>query len=311
MEKNSSYKYNLITVLGPTASGKTPFAARLAHLIESEIISADSRQVYREMDLGTGKDYQDYEVEGKKIPVHLIDIVDPGYDYNLFEYQRDFSKAFQAINNRKIIPILCGGSGLYIDAVLSGYNLVDAPINPALRELLEKKSLAELSRQLSHMKTLHNTTDSTNKKRVIRAIEIETYARNNEIHTNNIPEIRSLNIGIKNKRYIERKQITKRLEQRLKHGMVEEVEGLMKKMKPEELTFYGLEYKYITHYITGSLTYTEMFDQLNTAIHQFAKRQMTWFRKMERQGTFIHWIDAALPMDKKIRMANYILEEEL
>ncbi len=310
MKKKSSNKNNLITILGPTASGKTPFAAQLAYLLDSEIISADSRQVYRKMDIGTGKDYNDYIVEEKKIPAHLIDIVDPGYNYNLFEYQRDFSEAFQQITKKGKIPLLCGGSGLYIDAVVSSYDLVDAPIDKDLRKKLEKKTLDELGQQLSQMKNLHNTTDLTSKKRVIRAIEIETYAQKNEIHTNNVPDIKSINIGIRNKRSVERQWITKRLKQRLDDGMVDEVKDLLNDLAPEDLTFYGLEYKYVTLYITGELSYDEMFNQLNTAIHQFAKRQMTWFRKMEKNGHVIHWIDASLSMEDKIRMANYILEEE-
>ena len=301
----------MITILGPTASGKTPVAARLAAVIGGEIISADSRQVYRRMDIGTGKDLDDYHVavdgETVDIPFHLIDIAEPGTKYNLFEYQQDFFDAYYDIINRGKTPILCGGTGLYIEAVLKGYKLSPVPQNPELRQQLEDKSLEELTEQLRELKVrnnsvMHNKTDIDSCQRAIRAIEIETYNLEHPTPLRDLPPINSLIIGLDISREERRAKITRRLKDRLEHGMVEEVRGLLDEGIPaENLIYYGLEYKFVTEYITGQLSYDEMFRQLEIAIHQFAKRQMTWFRGMERRGFTIHWIDAMLPMDEKIK----------
>lgn len=293
--------YDLITILGPTASGKTPLAAVLASRLDTEIISADSRQVYRGMDLGTGKDLADYTVEGKTIPYHLIDIVDPGYKYNVFEYQRDFLQAYQSVRERGKLPILCGGTGLYLEAVLKGYRLIPVPENPELRNRLSDKSLDELTRILSSYKKLHNSTDVDTVKRAIRAIEIEEYYLTQDVEERSFPTINSLIIGIDIDRELRREKITRRLKQRLDEGMVDEVRRLIAGgVSPDDLIYYGLEYKYLTLYVIGELTFEEMFHQLEIAIHQFAKRQMTWFRGMERRGFTIHWVDASLPMEQKV-----------
>lgn len=293
--------YDLITILGPTASGKTPLAAALASRLDSEIISADSRQVYRGMDLGTGKDLADYTVAGKTIPYHLIDIVDPGYKYNVFEYQRDFLQAYQSVRERGKLPILCGGTGLYLEAVLKGYRLIPVPENPELRNRLSDKSLDELTRILSSYKKLHNSTDVDTVKRAIRAIEIEEYYLTQDVEKRSFPTINSLIIGVDIDRELRREKITRRLKQRLDEGMVDEVRQLIAGgVSPDDLIYYGLEYKYLTLYAIGELTFEEMFHQLEIAIHQFAKRQMTWFRGMERRGFTIHWIDASLPMEQKV-----------
>lgn len=293
--------YDLITILGPTASGKTPLAAALASRLDSEIISADSRQVYRGMDLGTGKDLADYTVAGKTIPYHLIDIVDPGYKYNVFEYQRDFLQAYQSVRERGKLPILCGGTGLYLEAVLKGYRLIPVPENPELRDRLSDKSLDELTRILSSYKKLHNSTDVDTVKRAIRAIEIEEYYLTQDVEERSFPTINSLIIGVDIDRELRREKITRRLKQRLDEGMVDEVRQLIAGgVSPDDLIYYGLEYKYLTLYAIGELTFEEMFHQLEIAIHQFAKRQMTWFRGMERRGFTIHWIDASLPMEQKV-----------
>jgi tRNA dimethylallyltransferase len=294
-----------MVVLGPTASGKTAFAAKLAARTETEIISADSRQVYRGMDLGTGKDYDDYIVNGKQIPVHLIDVVDAGYKYNVYEYQRDFVKVFEEISREEKVPVLCGGTGMYIEAVLKGYRLIEVPENQKLRKDLKGMNMAELERRLKSFKKLHNTTDITQKKRLIRAIEIEEYYQVHEQKDVNYPDIKPLIIGINVDRETRRSRITERLKKRLETGMVEEVKYLLgKDIDPDTLIYYGLEYKFITMYLLGKLSYEEMFKRLETAIHQFAKRQMTWFRGMERRGYRIHWIDGLLPMDEKIRMVQ-------
>lgn len=293
--------YDLITILGPTASGKTPLAAALASRLDSEIISADSRQVYRGMDLGTGKDLADYTVAGKTIPYHLIDIVDPGYKYNVFEYQRDFLQSYQSVRERGKSPILCGGTGLYLEAVLKGYRLIPVPENPELRNRLSDKSLDELTRILSSYKKLHNSTDVDTVKRAIRAIEIEEYYLTQDVEERSFPTINSLIIGVDIDRELRREKITRRLKQRLDEGMVDEVRRLIAGgVSPDDLIYYGLEYKYLTLYAIGELTFEEMFHQLEIAIHQFAKRQMTWFRGMERRGFTIHWIDASLPMEQKV-----------
>lgn len=293
--------YDLVTILGPTASGKTPLAAALAYRLNAEIISGDSRQVYRRMDLGTGKDLADYVVDGKRIPYHLIDIVEPGYKYNVFEFQRDFLQAYDEIRQRGVLPILCGGTGMYIESVLKGYKLLPVPENPELRASLADKSLDELTTILAGYKKLHNSTDVDTVKRAIRAIEIEEYYRQQPVSAREFPAINSLVIGVDIDRDLRRAKITRRLKQRLDEGMVDEVRSLLDAGIPaEDLIYYGLEYKYLTLYAVGQLTYDEMFYQLEIAIHQFAKRQMTWFRGMERRGFNIHWIDASLPMEQKV-----------
>ena len=293
--------YDLVTILGPTASGKTPLAAALAYQLNAEIISGDSRQVYRRMDLGTGKDLADYVVNGKRIPYHLIDIVEPGYKYNVFEFQRDFLQAYDEIRQRGVLPILCGGTGMYIESVLKGYKLLPVPENPELRASLADKSLDELTTILAGYKKLHNSTDVDTVKRAIRAIEIEEYYRQQPVSAREFPAINSLVIGVDIDRDLRRAKITRRLKQRLDEGMVDEVRALLDAGIPDEdLIYYGLEYKYLTLYAVGQLTYDEMFHQLEIAIHQFAKRQMTWFRGMERRGFNIHWIDASLPMEQKV-----------
>lgn len=295
-------KYNLITILGPTASGKTAVAAQIASVLDGEVISADSRQVYRGMDLGTGKDYADYVVDGKPVPYHLIDIADAGYEYNVYEYQKDFLKIFEDVTNRDKLPVMCGGSGLYLEAILKNYKLIQVPNNDSLREKLSGKSLDELTQILRTYKNyLHNQTDIENTKRAMRAIEIEEYYLTHPEIDTGMPEIRSLVVGVKFDRESRRKRITARLRQRLKEGMLDEVQHLLDSgLTPEQLTYYGLEYKYMTLHLTGQLTYQQMFDGLNVAIHQFAKRQMTWFRRMEKQGTEIHWLDGYIPLNEKV-----------
>ena len=301
-------KYDLITILGPTASGKTPLAAALADRLGTEIISGDSRQVYRRMDLGTGKDLVDYTVDGRQVPYHLIDIVEPGYKYNVFEYQRDFLKAYQEIIAKDKLPILCGGTGMYIESVLKGYRLLPVPENPELRASLEGKSLEELTGILEGYKKLHNSTDVDTAKRAIRAIEIEEYYKQQPPEYREFPSLKSLIVGVDIDRDLRREKITRRLKQRLDEGMVEEVRGLLAEgIDPENLIYYGLEYKFLTQYAIGKLTFEEMFHQLETAIHQFAKRQMTWFRGMERRGFTIHWLDATLPMEEKIEQITNLI----
>ena len=301
-------KYDLITILGPTASGKTPLAAALANRLNSEIISGDSRQVYRRMDLGTGKDLVDYVVDGNEVPYHLIDIVEPGYKYNVFEYQRDFLKAYEEITAKGKLPILCGGTGMYIESVLKGYRLLPVPENPELRASLEGKSLEELTRILEGYKKLHNSTDVDTCKRAIRAIEIEEYYKQQPPEYREFPSLKSLIIGVDIDRELRREKITRRLKQRLDEGMVDEVRGLLAEGIPaENLIYYGLEYKFLTQYAIGEISYDEMFLQLETAIHQFAKRQMTWFRGMERRGFTIHWLDATLPMEEKLELITNLI----
>lgn len=293
--------YDLITILGPTASGKTSLAAALAARLKTEIISSDSRQVYRRMDLGTGKDLSDYVVDGYKVPYHLIDIVEPGYKYNVFEYQRDFLVVYEDIKARGLLPILCGGTGMYLESILKGYRLLPVPENKELRESLASKSLEELTDILSRYKKLHNSTDVDTVKRAIRAIEIEEYYLTQDVNARSFPEIHSLIIGVDIGRDLRRQKITNRLKKRLQEGMVDEVKALLEEgINPDDLIYYGLEYKYLTLYAVGKLSYDEMFSQLEIAIHQFAKRQMTWFRGMERRGFQIHWIDAEAPLNENV-----------
>ena len=302
--------YDLIAILGPTASGKTQFAAALASRLDTEIISADSRQIYKEMKLGTGKDLADYTVNGKQIPYHLIDIAEPGYKYNVFEYQRDFLKAYETVRLKGKLPIMCGGTGMYLESVLKGYRLLPVPENPELRARLNGKSLDELTEILKQYKTLHNTTDVDTAKRAIRAIEIEEYYAHTPVDERAFPQLNSLIVGIDIDRELRREKITRRLQQRLEEGMVEEVRDLIKKgIKPEDLIYYGLEYKYLTLYVIGELTYEQMFHDLEIAIHQFAKRQMTWFRGMERRGFTIHWMNAQWSMEEKIAFVTQLIEQ--
>ena len=303
--------YDLITVLGPTASGKTRFAVLLADRLGAEIISGDSRQVYRRMDLGTGKDLDDYRIGDRNVPYHLIDIVEPGTKYNVFEYQRDFLEAYNDIHRRGRKAVLCGGTGLYIESVLRAYRLSPVPQNPELRERLADKSLEELTALLATYKSLHNTTDVDTAQRAIRAIEIEEYYRQTPLDRRPFPKIESLTLGVDVSREVRRERISQRLRKRLDEGMCGEVERLLAEgIKPEDLIYYGLEYKYVTLYVTGQITFDEMAQQLEIAIHQFAKRQMTWFRGMERRGTPILWIRLGEDFDETLRL-NPGLEERI
>lgn len=303
----------MITILGPTASGKTDIAAHLAAELSAEIISADSRQVYRRMDIGTGKDLADYVVDGKRVPYHLIDIVEPGTKYNLFEYQRDFLVAYNDIRSRGKNVILCGGTGLYIESVLKGYRLIPVPENKELRHELEGKSLLELTSILERLKAennsnMHNSTDVDTSKRAIRAIEIEMAYKEAHVEERTFPKIDNVIIGVGIDRDLRRMKITRRLDQRLQDGMVDEVKSLLDSGIPaDDLIYYGLEYKFVTEYILGKSTFEEMHRSLEIAIHQFAKRQMTWFRGMERRGFTIHWIDAADSMEEKINEIKKVL----
>ena len=303
-------KYDIITILGPTASGKTSLATRLALMMgNAEIISADSRQVYRGMDIGTGKDLADYEIEGVSIPYHLIDIADAGDKYNLFQFQQDFWNAYNDIRSRGKFPILCGGTGLYIESVLKSYKMVPVPENPQLRQELEGRSLEELTELLNTYKSLHNTTDVDTPKRAIRAIEIQQYYREHKIDEREFPSLRSLTIGVNIDRDLRRQKITQRLHDRMQHGMLQEVEGLLQHVPAEDLMYYGLEYKYLTLCCLGQLTREEMLRQLEIAIHQFAKRQMTWFRGMERRGTPIIWQDASESLESRAERIMKLLKE--
>jgi tRNA dimethylallyltransferase len=290
----------MIGIIGPTASGKTSLAVAIADKIGGEIISADSRQVYVGMDIGSGKDLREFEIDKRKIPYHLIDIKDPGYEYNVYEYQQDFYKAYNDIVDRKKTPVLCGGTGLYIESILKGYKLIQVPRNEQLREQLENKEDDELIALLSAYKELHNSSDSSDRNRLIRAIEIALYTKENRIVEEKYPEIDYHLFAIHFERAELKKRITKRLRERLDEGMVEEVEGLLKKgISADQLKFYGLEYKFLAQYVIGELNYNDMYQKLNAAIHQFAKRQMTWYRRMERNGITIHWIPGNIPLEKK------------
>ena len=302
---------NLITVLGPTASGKTSLAVALAYRLHSEIISADSRQFYRGMDIGTGKDLSEYYINGVHIPYHLIDIRDAGYKYNLFEYQKDFKQCYEDIRSRSMIPILCGGSGLYIESVLKGYKLVDVPENKELRASLQHKSLQELETLLRSYKTLHNTTDIDTAQRAIRAIEIAEYSRHFPVEKIESSPIKSLIVGVSIDRDLRRTKISERLKKRIDEGMIDEVRKILSSgVLPEDLIYYGLEYKYVTEYVIGKMSYDTMITSLEIAIHQFAKRQMTWFRGMERRGLKINWLDVQMPMDEKIDCIIHWLHTE-
>lgn len=310
MQKRNE-KYDLVSVVGPTACGKTSLAVELALAIPgAEIISADSRQVYRGMDIGTGKDIAEYTRDGVTVPSHLLDIVDAGEKYNLFEFQRDFLASYEAIRNRGAYPIMCGGSGLYVESVLKGYRLLPVPENPSLRAALEEKSLEELTALLATYKQLHNNTDTDNKKRAIRAIEIEEYYRTCPVEERYFPQINALTVGVMVDREVRRERISRRLRERLNNGMVEEVKVLLGSgLEPEQLIYYGLEYKYLTLYLTGAMGYEDMVNGLEIAIHQFAKRQMTWFRGMEKRGVEIHWLDGSKPADVLVEQIKKMIYE--
>ena len=293
--------YNLLSIVGATATGKTALAVRLAAELKGEIISADSRQIYRGMDIGTGKDLGEYVYEGQPVPFHLIDIADAGFRFNVFMYQQEFLKVWNDCRSRGVFPVMCGGSGLYVESILKAYRMTPVPENPELRARLSEKSLPELAELLASYRDLHNTTDTDTAKRAIRAIEIAEYYKTHEPVKGEFPEIQSLIVGVLFDRESRRQRITERLHARLQSGMVEEVKGLLDSgIKPEDLIYYGLEYKYLTLYLTGELSYDDMVEQLNIVIHQFAKRQMTWFRKMERDGFDIKWLDGNMPLDEKV-----------
>jgi tRNA dimethylallyltransferase len=302
--------YDLLVVTGPTASGKTSLAAAISYKLGGEIISADSRQVYRGMNLGTGKDYEDYLINGIQIPCHLIDIADPGYKFNVFEYQREFFKVYSDLKKRNIFPVVCGGSGMYADSIITGYKMFEVPPDSGLRIELEKKTMEELKNILLTFRNLHNTTDIDTKKRVIRAIEIEHFTTNKRKQKSESPKVKPLVVGVIFERDSRRRRITDRLKQRLDSGMIDEVKNLIDNgINTETLIYYGLEYKFITLYLTGKISYEEMFRDLEIAIHQFAKRQMTWFRGMERRGIKIHWIDGEIPIEDKVEKVMELLQE--
>lgn len=303
--------FDLITILGPTACGKTKLAVALADRIGGEILSADSRQVYRGMDIGTGKDLADYRVGDRTVPYHLIDIAEPGSKYNVYEFQGDFLKAYKGVVERGAQPIMCGGTGLYLESVLRGYRLIPVPENPALRKSLEGKTLAELTEILKGYKTLHNTTDVDTCKRAIRAIEIEECYRNTPVEVGAFPTLRSLNIGVDISREQRRELISSRLEKRLQEGMIDEIKGLLDRGIPaDDLIYYGLEYKYVTLYVTGQLEYKYLLQELEVAIHQFAKRQMTWFRGMERRGIHIDWIPFEWSTEDKVARIIELMQNQ-
>lgn len=302
-------KYDLLSIVGPTACGKTSLAVSLALAVPgAEIISADSRQVYKGMDIGTGKDVAEYSRNGVTVPSHLLDILPAGEKYNLFEFQRDFLVAYNDIDGRGGFPVMCGGSGMYVESVLKGYRLLPVPENEALRAELEQKSLEELTAMLAGYRELHNNTDTDTKKRAIRAIEIEEYYLTRPVEERSFPQLNSLTIGVSVDREIRRERITRRLHERLNAGMVDEVKSLLDSgITPEQLIYYGLEYKFLTLYLTGAMGYDEMVAGLEIAIHQFAKRQMTWFRGMEKRGVHIHWVDGSLPHEQLVRQIKDML----
>ena len=291
----------MITILGPTASGKTALAANVACRMNGEVISADSRQVYRNMDIGTGKDYDDYIIEDREVPCHLVDICNAGERYSVYRYQKDFLTVYNEISDRNKLPVLCGGTGMYIESVLKGYRLLKVPVNKNLRDNLERKTMNEMKNILEGYGDLHNITDVTQRKRLVRAIEIAKYYSDHNNEEEEFPEINSLVAGIKFDRNSRRKRISDRLKDRLKGGMIEEVKSLLESgVSAETLIYYGLEYKFITWYLQKRISYDEMFSQLETSIHRFAKRQMTWFRRMERNGIEIKWLDGYLPLNEKV-----------
>ena len=309
VKKRDKGKFNLVTILGPTASGKTRLAAILAFEIGGEVISADSRQVYRRMDLGTGKDFEDYTIKGERIAVHLVDIVEAGYKYNIYEYQRDFVRAFNTVTQENKIPILCGGSGMYIEGILKGYKLIHVPVNRRLRKELENRSMEDLTQMLSSFRKLHNVTDTGTSKRLIRAIEIACYYSKHPEINPEFPDIIPVVFGIDMERDMRRKRISERLQRRFKEGMIDEVRNLLDSgIPPDRLIYYGLEYKFITWYLQGRCSCQEMHRKLETAIHRYAKRQMTWFRGMEKRGIPIRWLDGTLPVEENIPKIISVLE---
>ena len=293
-------KQKLLVITGPTATGKTRLAVKVAADLDGEVISADSRQIYRGMDIGTGKDLSDFFIDGKTVPHHLIDIKEPGTEYNVFSFQQDFLTAYHQIKGKNKQPLLCGGTGMYIEAAIGKYRLLKVPVNKPLRDELAEKDMNALIDKLRSLKTLHNITDITDRDRLVRAIEIAEYEiRHHDLRVD-YPDFVPFVYAIRFDRDELRTRITNRLKKRLDEGMIKEVEQLLNKgLKPEKLLFYGLEYRYVTLFLTGRFDFDEMFSQLNTAIHQFAKRQMTWFRRMERKGIRIEWIDGALPLTEK------------
>lgn len=302
--------YDIITILGPTACGKTKLATHLCYSIEGEIISADSRQVYKKMNIGTGKDLTEYTINNKKIPYHLIDIVEPGEKYHVFRYKQDFYAAYEKVKRNQSIPVLCGGSGMYIEAIIRNYNLVEVPENPLLRKELEGLTLEQLTQKLSQYKKLHNKTDIDTKKRAIRAIEIEEYSKQRTIKNNIYPSLNSLTIGLELDKEIRRQRISQRLKQRLDEGMIDEVQHLLQQgIHPEDLIYYGLEYKYITEYLLGYYSFETFFTKLETAIFQFAKRQMTYFRGMQRRGITIHWLNACDDLQENVSKIIKLYQE--
>lgn len=306
-----SSPYDLLTIIGPTASGKTTLAAHAAVRFGGEVISGDSRQVYRRMNIGTGKDLKDYAVGGVRVPYHLIDIAEPGTRYNVYSFQHDFLTAFRQVGERGRLPILCGGSGLYVESVLRGYRLMPVPENAALRRSLQNKPMEELTRILASYKKLHNTTDTDTRARAIRGIEIEEYYSHLPVDARHFPTLRSLTIGISIGREQRWEHIHRRLQERLREGLVEEVDALLKEgISPEALLYYGLEYKFVTLYLTGRLSHKDMVEQLEVAIRQFSKRQITWFRGMERRGITIHWLDASLSMEQKLAIIEHLLHPQ-
>jgi len=309
---NDNPDVNLLVIVGPTATGKTRLGALLAHRINGEIISGDSRQVYRDMDIGTGKDLRDFMVEGETVPYHLIDIRNPGEKYNVFEFQQDFFRVYEDIRTRGKMPVLVGGSGLYIEAVLREYKLINVPVDPAFRAMLEDKTMKELTDMLASYKKLHNITDLDTRKRVVRALEIEHYYASHPEKESHFPELYPLIFGLRVDRETRRTNISQRLYRRLKEGMIEEVEALLHQgVSFDTLMYYGLEYKYIALYLKGEFFYDEMVGKLETAIHQFAKRQMTWFRGMEKRGVPILWLDGNLPLEKKLTIILEKMKERV
>lgn len=304
-------RYDMLAVVGPTACGKTSLAVELALALHGEVLSADSRQVYRGMDIGTGKDLNEYMRDGVAVPVHMVDIVDAGEKYNLFEFQRDFLHAYEKIRSKGSLPIMCGGSGMYVESVLRGYRLIPVPENTALRNELANKTLDELTAILATYKKLHNNTDTDTVKRAIRAIEIEEYYKKIPVGEREFPKIRTLTVGLDVSREVRRERISRRLHARMEQGLVEEVECLLASgLTAEQLIYYGLEYKFVTLYIKGELTRKQMIDELEIAIHQFAKRQMTWFRGMERRGIDVKWVDTTLPMSSQVEIIKQWLYDK-
>ncbi|MHC1733323.1 MAG: tRNA (adenosine(37)-N6)-dimethylallyltransferase MiaA [Bacteroidales bacterium] len=303
--------HDILVITGPTATGKTRLAAMVAHRMGGEVISADSRQVYRGMDIGTGKDLSDYTVDGRRVPVHMVDIVDAGYRYNVYEYQRDFLQVFEDMTVRGVFPVVCGGSGMYVDSIVSGYRLVQVPVNAQLRSLLEGRSLKELTEILSQYKSLHNKTDVDTVKRAVRAIEIADWYAHRPVDETPFPVRNPLVTAVFVERETRRQRISDRLRTRLEEGMIEEVQRLLAGgIHPDDLIYYGLEYKYITLYLMNRLSREEMIQKLEVEIHRFAKRQMTWFRGMERRGITINWIDGQLPEHEKVEILLKLLDRQ-